>query len=124
MRKFVYPQEIIVWNIIPYLRKEIALEMIKKGIEQKKIATYLTITEAAVSQYVNDKRAYKKFNLTRSIKMEISNSADKIISKKSDILIEIQRLLSLPELKAEICLIHKKDYGASINCQACLMGAT
>ena len=55
--KLLHPQEIEVLYILPAIRRELTIEMKKIGLEQKKIAEYLCVTEAAVSQYLNSKRA-------------------------------------------------------------------
>ena len=51
------PCEIIVWNVVPIIRKEVTLKLIKNhGLTQRKAAKKLGITEAAISRYVSGKR--------------------------------------------------------------------
>ncbi|MBS3128492.1 hypothetical protein J4410_05075 [Candidatus Woesearchaeota archaeon] len=57
MHKLIFPQEVEVHYIIPAMRREFAYQMKKRGVEQKKIAQLLFVSEAAVSQYLSDKRA-------------------------------------------------------------------
>lgn len=120
--RITHPQEIIVWNIIPFIRREIALEMKKQGMEQKKIASLLKVTEPAISQYINDKRAQKKFYLGHKFKKEILKSTQNIIKNKTPMLYEIQRLINIDEIKSLICSIHKKEFGASKDCNLCVIG--
>jgi len=118
VNKIVYPQELTMWYILPSIRREIAMEMKSRGIEQKKIASMLGVTEPAVSQYFNHKRAFGiKFNA--KIEKEIKSSVDKIIGKKSTALAEIQGLMNLPEMRKILCSLHKKSGGISKNCAIC-----
>ena len=55
-------QELEVWYILPAIRKAFAIEMIRQGIPQKRIAVLLGVTSAAISQYKNDKRAKSRYN--------------------------------------------------------------
>ena len=52
-----HPQEIEVWYVLPAIRKELVVTLKEKNLTQKKIAEFLNITEAAVSQYIKQKRA-------------------------------------------------------------------
>ena len=51
------PQEIATWYIIPAIRREFVKEMISQGLSQRQAADRLGLTEAAVSNYMKDKRA-------------------------------------------------------------------
>lgn len=63
MVNFIFPQEIELNYMIPSLRKEIAAAMKDTGLTQREIAKKLRVTEQAVSQYFNEKRAiHVKFN--------------------------------------------------------------
>ena len=121
--KVVHPQEIVVWNILPFLRREISIEMKSLGLEQKKIASLLKITEPAVSQYLNDKRASNKINITPELKKQIAFSAKSIMKDNKNILSEMQKLVNSKEIKSLICSIHKKEFNAPLNCHACEIGA-
>jgi predicted transcriptional regulator len=57
------PQEIEVWYVLPAIRRGMCKEMVAQGLTQRKTAALFGLTEAAVSQYANCKRAGKvKFN--------------------------------------------------------------
>ena len=52
------PQELEIWYLIPALRRELTKIFISDfKLSQKKISEILGITESAVSQYQNSKRA-------------------------------------------------------------------
>jgi len=73
------PCEIIVWYLLPGIRREIAMSLIDDHhLTQTKAAGLLGVTEAAVSQY----RSAKRGNLSiedETIKSEIKISATRII---------------------------------------------
>ena len=50
------PCEMVVWYIIPAIRSELAKDLLKLGMKQKKISELMDITQPAVSQYITDKR--------------------------------------------------------------------
>ena len=63
MANFIFPQQVELNYLIPSLRKELAVAMKNLGLSQREIANRLILTEAAVSQYFNEKRAGTvKFN--------------------------------------------------------------
>ncbi|MGM5484747.1 MAG: transcriptional regulator [Nanobdellota archaeon] len=114
------PQEIQVWYVIPVIRKELSKFLVKdQGITQKKAAEMLSLTEGAVSQYLNSKRGTKiKFN--DKILDEIKASAKRISQKPSKVLEETIRLLNLEDMKKVICDFHKKnDPSLDEDCDIC-----
>jgi predicted transcriptional regulator len=95
------PCEIIVWNIVPIIRKEFAKNLIKNhGLNQRKVADKLGITESAVSRYVSGKRGILEITDDEILK-EIKVSAKKIAAENGRIVIEetcrICRILKLKE---------------------------
>ena len=55
--KIVLPQEIEAWYLIPAIRRELSIILVEKEkLKQKEAAEILGITEAAVSQYIKQKR--------------------------------------------------------------------
>ena len=93
MVKVLSPQEVEVFYILPAIRSELTKELKAMGLSQKKIAEILNVTEPAVSQYVNQKRA-SAVELTPKLKEEIKKSA-KRLSEKANIMQELQKLLKL-----------------------------
>ncbi|MBI4159064.1 hypothetical protein HY500_02280 [Candidatus Woesearchaeota archaeon] len=103
---FLQPQEVESLYIIPALRKHFAVEMKKNGLKQKQIASLLCIEDAAVSQYLNDKRG-NKIKLSKDTLNEVSKSTIGIRDKAS-FLRETQRILRFIGDTGEICKIHKQ----------------
>jgi len=115
----IYPQEIEVWYILPVIRKELAKELLNHNLSQKEIAIKLGLTEAAVSQYINKKRA-ALINLDKKIKEAIQKSAERIINTNTNIIKEIESINSLIWKDKTICKIHSQyDKTIKNTCNLC-----
>jgi len=117
------PQEIEVWYIIPAIRRELAKSMIDDfKFTQKQVANHMALTEAAVSQYLNLKRA-KEVIFTQAVLEEIKKSASSIIENNITLVPEMLRLCHLTDVKQVMCDIHKKQ-GVELpeDCEICFEG--
>ena len=114
------PQEIEVWYIIPALRRELAKVMINDmGLSQKGVSKVMNITEAAVSQYINSKRA-KDVIFTKNVMKEIKVAAKKVKENNSLLIPEMTKLTRLTGVKQVMCYMHKKqDINLPENCEIC-----
>lgn len=82
------PCEIIVWQVLPVIRKELAKSLIENhGYSQRKVADKLGITESAVSRYLSGKRGKEEI-FDDKILNEIKKSAKRISKKDSIVVIE------------------------------------
>jgi len=88
--------ESAVWNILPVIRKEFAKNLIEiHGLNQRKVAEVLGITEAAVSRYISGKRGYLEISDNKILK-EIQKSTNRIAKKNDNtVLVEICRICTL-----------------------------
>ena len=101
------PQEIEVWYVIPAVRREFAKVFTKKyKLTQEEAAEILGVGKAAVSQYINSKRASLK--LPKEIISEIEKSAGRIIKNKKLVVEEIMRIISLVKNRKLLCNVCKK----------------
>lgn len=102
------PQEIEVWYIIPAIRKELARILTKKyKMTFDKTGSILGVSKAAISQYINKKRA-GLVRMPRGIKMEIEKSAAVIAKNNGMALKEIIRILNLMKRTKCSCGICRK----------------
>ncbi len=102
------PQEIEVWYIIPAIRKQLAQVLTKKHrLTFEKTGEILGISKAAVSQYINKKRA-GKIKFPPNVKKQIEKSADKINKNNKIAVNEIMRILKLIKTCGCECNICKK----------------
>ncbi len=116
------PSEIIVWYILPALRKELVLELKQLGMSQKAIADKLDLTPAAVSQYMNNKRASKNITFNDFVKAELERSA--LLIKESDeddaAFKELVRLADLCKNEKIVCRTCGLNSDKSNFCCLCL----
>jgi predicted transcriptional regulator len=77
------PCEIIVWQVLPVIRRELAKNLINNhGLSQKEVANILGTTEASISRYISGKRGHGEIENEELIK-EINESANKIFEEKN-----------------------------------------
>jgi len=90
------PCEIIVWEVLPVIRREIAKSLIKNhSLTQREAAKKLGLTEAAVSRYLSGKRGGIEIN-DDNILREIEKSSNKIVNGEGDTtIIEICKICRL-----------------------------
>jgi hypothetical protein len=82
------PCEIIVWSVVPIIRKELAKSLIENhDLIQRAVADKLGITEAAVSRYVSGKRGALEIT-DDEILEEIKESAKRIVKENGTAVIE------------------------------------
>ena len=112
------PQEISTWYIIPAIRREFVKEMINQGLTQRKAAEKLGLTEAAVSNYMKDKRA-SEVKLNDHIKELIKGSVVNILSKQSDVFTELYNVVKECEKDLTVCQIHAVYDEIPEGCKIC-----
>lgn len=71
------PCELIVWYVLPAIRRDLAAALKRKGMAQKEIAEKLGITPAAVSQYAKARRGRSRFK-SPEMDAQIEHLADGI----------------------------------------------
>jgi uncharacterized protein len=83
------PCEIILWHILPAIRKEFARGLMKNyGLNQEQVAELLGITPAAVCQYLSNKRGYYKltdddilYEIEKSTSILFHNGSESIVTE-------------------------------------------
>ena len=117
----IMPQEIEVWYLIPALRKEFARIFIKDyGLAQKKAAELLGISEAAVSQYVKEKRG-KEIKFIKSELKVIKNTADKIVKDKKHSMKYLYEACISFRGSSTVCDLHRKhNKDIPAKCNICM----
>jgi len=101
------PQEIEVWYILPALRREMCKELVAKGMSQKSAAQLFGITEAAVSQYINGKRA-GKVKFKKDFILELKRVCGMIKEGKLTGYEGLQILCKEFRRSGQICALHRK----------------
>ncbi|MCX8173775.1 MAG: transcriptional regulator [Thermoplasmata archaeon] len=89
------PCEDAVWEILPAIRRELAISLVKeRALSQREAAKILGLTEAAVSQYISSKRG-GKLDLPPEVMPEIKRAADIIILNEARTTHELCRICTL-----------------------------
>jgi len=116
-----FPCELTVWYVLPAIRSELAKELARLGMPQKDISENLDITQAAVSQYVNEKRGHGvKFKMV--VRNEIKRLARDINEgKNSGIVIRVCKICNIVKEDKTICRIHKKHGNVPRGCDICFV---
>ncbi|MEM2916491.1 MAG: helix-turn-helix domain-containing protein [Candidatus Woesearchaeota archaeon] len=116
--QLLHPQELEVFYILPALRREIAKAMKKLGRSQKAIAQMLGVTEAAVSQYLHQKRA-TDVDFTKDLQKDIHESAASI-SNRNDFVRTTQQIIRTIRENKFICTVcRNQNKSASKRCAIC-----
>ena len=117
------PCELVVRYVLPGIRCELARSMIMDpGLTQVKVANKLGLTEAAISQYISQKRGYIEIS-DEDIKEEIKRSAKRIIDGGgSTVLVEVCIICKLFRVKGmmpEVQENNKTDEDDDCVCTEC-----
>ncbi len=112
-------QELSVWYVLPSIRRRIALRLKEKGTTQKRIAKLLGVTEAAVSQYLNSKRA-GEIDFSSEDEERIMRAAESLLEERSCFRYELENLLDEMKRKGRLCSIHRQHEDVPACCHVCL----
>jgi predicted transcriptional regulator len=90
------PCELIVWNIVPVIKRELAIMLVNEfHLNQKQTAEKLQTTEAAISRYLSGKRGVLAI-VDEDIIKEIRKSAETITKNdKANLVTEICRICKI-----------------------------
>ncbi|NHJ00808.1 MAG: hypothetical protein EAX86_01645 [Candidatus Heimdallarchaeota archaeon] len=117
-KKLVQPQEIIVWYILPGIRREITNTLINKyKFPQKDIAQRFGLTEPAISQYKKGDRGSLDFE--PEIVKFIEEAARRIAEEDKYAPSEVQRVLKFIQQGGYLCKFHKKFGLVHEGCEIC-----
>ena len=90
------PCELIVWYVLPSIRRELARELVEKHhLSQAEVARRFGVTDAAISQYLKAKRGTSK---------EIENSG-KYEEFRKEVEVAAVRIVNGSDIVTETCRI-------------------
>lgn len=116
------PCEIAIWYVLPVVRSELAKELSKAGMAQRRVALFLGVSEAAVSQYIKGKRG-RGMRMGTMAKSAVKNLADEILHgnlTKEQVAKRICNVCVVAKKEETACKVHKDKFGAPPECQLCL----
>ncbi|GAA0216795.1 thiamine-phosphate synthase family protein [Halobaculum roseum] len=125
---FTLPSEIVVEDVLPTLRVELAAELQRYGLTQQEIADELGVTQAAVSTYVSEDTAtdprIAKHPRTRAAVERVAEGLATDELDGYEALADILDLVRALEDRGPICEIHETRMPeiAGLGCDLCVRG--
>jgi predicted transcriptional regulator len=116
------PCEVAIWYVLPVVRSELAKELADAGMAQRRIALFLGISEAAVSQYIKGKRG-KGMKLGPKALRQTKKLADELLRGKlteEQVARGLCKICMVAKSEEAACRIHKDKFGAPEGCQLCM----
>jgi len=106
------PCEVIIWYVLPAVRKEVAKSLIKNhGLTQAGAAQKLGVSEATVSQYLSGKRARININ-DRMVLEQIDISAERISKGDETVMqVELCKVCDIIKRRDLLSKIYKEKFG-------------
>ena len=118
------PCELVVWYLLPTIRKKFAGYLVDElNLTQKQAAEKLGLTESAISQYLKSKRG-REMKLPKDIKEKIEKSVKQISSSEDDSVMigEICSICKLIRNHGSLCELHRTHNDKLDNCKVCMGG--
>jgi predicted transcriptional regulator len=119
-----FPCEMVTWFFLPALRKELVLYLIKKKkMKRKEVAELLGLTEAAVCQYLKNKRG-SKFKL-RGLDLEKIHELGDVLAEtasEKDLISGACSICKHLRSKLSLCALHAKQNPNLKGCTICWAG--
>ena len=109
------PCELIVWYVLPSIRRELARELVEKHhLTQAEVARRFGVTDAAISQYLKSKRGTNK-ELENSgkyedFKQEVERAAIRIMNG-SDIVTETCKICEMVKRSGMLIKVYETRTG-------------
>jgi len=111
------PCEIVVWYVLPTIRREIAKEMVEVyHMKQADIGRIFGVTDAAISQYLKKKRGGSTFieqsKYYGDFLLEVKLSAKRVVEGSSDMSAEMCRICKAIKNMGLLADIYAENTGA------------
>ena len=109
------PCELIVWYVLPSIRRELARELVEKHrFTQAEVARRFGVTDAAISQYLKSKRGTNKelesSGKYEEFREEIARAAQRIVAG-SDIVTETCRVCDMVKRSGMLVKVYETHTG-------------
>ena len=113
------PCEIVVWYMLPTIRKGVAKELVEvHGLTQSKVARIFGVTDAAVSQYLRNKRGDYDVVVNSPgfpmVQEEMAAAASRIVNTGSDFATEICNICMVAKSCGILGKIYEIELGTTM----------
>lgn len=110
------PCELIVWYVLPNIRRELAKELVEgHGLTQAEVARRFGVTDAAISQYMKKKRgANQEMEESKGyddFMLQVKLSAERIVNEGVDIVRETCRICGVVKQTGMLAHIYQVQMG-------------
>ena len=110
------PCELVVWYVLPTIRREVAKELVKThGMSQAQVAKKFGVTDAAISQYLKKKRGENQLIEESSqyelFLEEIKLAAERIADNSSEFVNEMCRICTVVKSTGLLAKIYEVQMG-------------
>jgi len=110
------PCELIVWYVLPSIRRELARELVEKHhLSQAEVARRFGVTDAAISQYLKAKRGTSKeienSGKYEDFRKEVEAAANRMMAG-SDIVTETCRICEMVNKSGMLVKVYEIHTGA------------
>ncbi len=115
------PCELVVWHALPAFRREIARSLVRDmHMNQRTAAVKLGVTEAAVSQYLTNKRG-KDIKFSKELKAAIKKAAKEIAKSETEYVVieQMCALCNMLRSRMLLCKFHEVDDKKPKGCKIC-----
>ena len=118
------PCELIVWYVLPSIRRELARELVDKHhLSQAEVARRFGVTDAAISQYLKAKRGTSKeienSGKYEDFKKEVEAAANRMMNG-SDIVTETCRICEMVKKSGMLVKVYETHTGVRApQCVSC-----
>jgi predicted transcriptional regulator len=109
--------EILYWEVLPALRRQIVQGLKERGMKQKEIAELMQMTPSAISQYLGNKRG--EFVFSELFQKHVEEEISVIYKGERSPFQSINRLLRRFEEDRHICSVCRKRNQTSSSCSVC-----
>ncbi len=111
------PCEVVVWQILPLVRRELARELVSvHGLSQADVAKRFGVTDAAISQYLTRKRGgeYSGSPFYPEFMGEVEAAARRIAEEDADCGAEMCHLCATVKRSGFLNEIYEETTGSSV----------
>ena len=120
------PCEIVVWYVLPSIRREIAKELVEAyNMKQAEVGRLFGVTDAAISQYLKKKRGGNELiegsRFYPQVLEEVKKCAKRVYDRESEMVTELCRICTFVRQIGLLAEIYAETTGGTV--PQCALGS-